>query len=158
MGNMWGPSHFHRMISDMLLINICYSLKCIETTEGVYITKEFSSHRVCLEHQHGRRLLVAVLENQYGGHDVMTKRSIVAPFFISSAKSKLPNKTICVSCDTYFLSLGSISVKDRMVKECPAWAEKGYCETYEKFMIRNCRTSCMAGGYIKGKRQLSLRK
>ena len=158
MGNMWGPSHFHRMISDMLLINICYSLKCIETTEGVYITKEFSSHRVCLEHQYGRRLLVAVLENQYGGHDVMTKRSIVAPFFISSAKSKLPNKTICVSCDTYFLSLGSISVKDRMVKECPAWAEKGYCETYEKFMIRNCRTSCMAGGYVNGKRQLSLRK
>ena len=45
-----------------------------------------------------------------------------------------------------------------MVKECPAWAEKGYCETYEKFMIRNCRTSCMAGGYVNGKRQLSLRK
>lgn len=112
-----------------------------------------------MEHQYGRRLLVAVLENQYGRHDVMTKRSIVAPCF-SSAKSKLPNKTICVSCDPYlnFLSLGSISVKDRMVKECPAWAEKGYCETYEKFMIRNCRTSCMAGGYVNGKRQLSLRK
>lgn len=81
MGNMWGPSHFHRMISDMLLINICYSLKCIETTEGVYITKEFSSHRVCLEHQYGRRLPVAVLENQYSGHNVMTKRSIVAPCY-----------------------------------------------------------------------------
>ena len=79
---------------------------------------------------------------------------------ISSAKSKLPNKKICVSCDTYlnFFSKGSISVKDRMVKECPAWAENGYCETYEKFMIRNCRTSCMAGGYVNGKRQLSLRK
>ena len=81
-GNMWGPSHFHRMISDMLSINICYSLKCVETTESVYIKKkEFSSHRVCLEHQYGRRLLVAVLENQYGRHDVMTKRSIVAPCY-----------------------------------------------------------------------------
>ena len=38
-GNMWGPSHFHRMISDMLSINICYSLECIETTESVYIKK-----------------------------------------------------------------------------------------------------------------------
>ena len=45
-----------------------------------------------------------------------------------------------------------------MVKECPAWAEKGYCETYEKFMIRNCRTSCMAGGYVNGKQQGSFRK
>ena len=42
--------------------------------------KIVSSHRVRLEHQYDRRLLVAVLENQYGGHDVITKRSIVAPF------------------------------------------------------------------------------
>ena len=79
-GNRWGPSQFHRMISDMLSINICYSLKCIETTETVYIKKKrVQLSQGCLEHQYGRRLLVAVLENQYGRHDVMTKRSIVAP-------------------------------------------------------------------------------
>ena len=147
------------MIFDMLLINICYSLKCIETTESVYITKEFSSHRVCLEHQYGCRLLVAVWKTNMAA---MTswQNALLWHLVIRSAKSKLPNKTICVSCDSYlnFLSLGSISVEDRMAKECPAWAEKGYCETYEKFMIRNCRTSCMAGGYVNGKRQLSLRK
>ena len=34
------------------------------TNESVYIRKEFNSHRIRLEHQHGRRFIV--LEHQYG--------------------------------------------------------------------------------------------
>ena len=40
----------------------------------VYIIKEFNSHRIGLEHQHGRRFIV--LEHQYGRRNVMWKRSI----------------------------------------------------------------------------------
>ena len=40
----------------------------------VYVRKEFNSHRICLEHQHGRRFVV--LEHQYGRRDVTRKRSI----------------------------------------------------------------------------------
>ena len=36
---------------------------------SVYIRKEFKSHRIGLEHQHGRRLIV--LEHQYDRRDVM---------------------------------------------------------------------------------------
>ena len=39
-----------------------------------YIRKESNPHRICLEHQHGRRFIV--LENQYGRRDVMWIRSI----------------------------------------------------------------------------------
>ena len=35
-----------------------------------YVRKEFTSHSVCLEHQHGRRLL-DVLGHHYGRRDVM---------------------------------------------------------------------------------------
>ena len=38
--------------------------KCIGTKGIVYIWKEFNSHRICLEHQHGRRFIV--LKHQYG--------------------------------------------------------------------------------------------
>ena len=44
--------------------------KFIETKESVYITKEFNSHRIGLEHQHGRRFIV--LEHQYGHRHVKT--------------------------------------------------------------------------------------
>ena len=40
----------------------------------VYVRKEFNSHRICLEHQHGRRFIV--LEHYYGRRDVTRKRSI----------------------------------------------------------------------------------
>ena len=43
--------------------------KFMRTKEIVYIRKESNSHRICLEHQHGRRFLV--LEHQYGRRDVM---------------------------------------------------------------------------------------
>ena len=157
---MWGPSHFHRMISDMLSINICYSLECIETTESVYIKKKKSALTGFVWNTNMAAVYWQLFWKTNMAAMTSWQNALLWHLVISSAKSKLPNKTICVSCDPYlnFLSLGSISVKDRMVKECPAWAEKGYCETYEKFMIRNCRTSCMAGGYVNGKRQLSLRK
>ena len=44
----------------------------IETKEGVSITKELNSHKICLKnqrHQHGRRSIV--LGHQYGRRDVM---------------------------------------------------------------------------------------
>ena len=44
--------------------------KFIETKESVYITKEFNSLRIGLEHQHGRRFIV--LEHQYGHRHVKT--------------------------------------------------------------------------------------
>ena len=40
-----------------------------------YIRKEINSHRIGLEHQHGRRFIV--WEHLYGRRDVMWKRSIV---------------------------------------------------------------------------------
>ena len=44
------------------------------TKESVCIRKEFSSHRIVLLPQYGRRFIV--LEHQYGRRDVMWKRSI----------------------------------------------------------------------------------
>ena len=44
-------------------------VKFIEIKETVYITKEFYSHGICLEPQHGRRFIV--LEHQYGRLDIM---------------------------------------------------------------------------------------
>ena len=43
--------------------------KFIGTKESVYIRKEFNSHRIGLEHQHGRRFIV--LEHQYDRRDVV---------------------------------------------------------------------------------------
>ena len=43
--------------------------KFIGPKESVYIRKEFSSVRIGLGHQHGRRFIV--LEDQYGRRDVM---------------------------------------------------------------------------------------
>ena len=43
--------------------------KIIVTKESVYIRKEFKSHRIDLEHQHGSRF--TVLEHQYGRREVM---------------------------------------------------------------------------------------
>ena len=51
--------------------------KCIGTKEIVYIRKEFSSHRIGLGHQHGRRFIGLV--HQYGCRDVMPERSIGQP-------------------------------------------------------------------------------
>ena len=48
--------------------------KFMGTKEIFYIRKEFNSHRIGLEHQHGRRFIV--LENQYGRREVMWIRSI----------------------------------------------------------------------------------
>ena len=48
--------------------------KFMGTKESVCIRKEFNSHRIDLEHQHGRRLVV--LGHQYGRRDVMWKGSI----------------------------------------------------------------------------------
>ena len=58
----------------------------------VYIGKESNSHRICLEHQHGRRFIIGlehqygrpfnVLEHQYGHRDVMWKHSIVCSLSI----------------------------------------------------------------------------
>ena len=48
--------------------------KLMGTKESVCIRKEFNSHGTGLEHQHGRRFIV--LEHQYGGRDVMWKRSV----------------------------------------------------------------------------------
>ena len=43
--------------------------KFIRTKESVCIRKEFSSYRIGLGHQHGRRFIV--LGHQYGRRDVM---------------------------------------------------------------------------------------
>ena len=48
--------------------------KFIGTKGSVYIRKEFNSHRICLELQHGRRFII--LEHQNERRDVMWKRSI----------------------------------------------------------------------------------
>jgi len=48
--------------------------KFMGTKESACIRKEINSHRIGLEHQHGRRFIV--LEHQYGRRDVMWKRSI----------------------------------------------------------------------------------
>ena len=52
-----------------------YLCKFIGTKEIVWIRKEFNSHKIGLEHQHGRRFIV--LGHQYGLCDVMWIRSIV---------------------------------------------------------------------------------
>ena len=44
------------------------------TKDIVYVRKEFNSHRISLEDQHGRRF--TVLEHQYGRREVTWKRSI----------------------------------------------------------------------------------
>ena len=46
----------------------------MRTNKNFYMRKESNSHRICLEHQYGRRFIV--LEHQYGRRDVMWKRSI----------------------------------------------------------------------------------
>ena len=43
--------------------------KFIGTKESFYIRKEFNSHGISLEHQHGRPFIV--LEHQYGRRDDM---------------------------------------------------------------------------------------
>ena len=43
--------------------------KFIGTKESAYIRKEFSPHRICLEHQHGGRFII--LEHQNERRDVM---------------------------------------------------------------------------------------
>ena len=48
--------------------------KFIGTKGSVYIRKEFNSHRICLELQHGRHFII--LEHQNERRDVMWKRSI----------------------------------------------------------------------------------
>ena len=48
--------------------------KFMGTKEICYIRKGSNSHRICLEHQHGRCFIV--LEHQYGRRDVMWKRSL----------------------------------------------------------------------------------
>ena len=53
----------------LLVYNFHLTQKIIGTKESVYIRKEFKSHRIVLEHQHGRRF--TVLEHQYGRRDVM---------------------------------------------------------------------------------------
>ena len=46
-----------------------YLCKFIGTKENVCTRKESNSHRIGMEHQHGRRFIV--LEHQYGRRDVM---------------------------------------------------------------------------------------
>ena len=41
----------------------------VRTKEIVFIRKESNPHRICLEHQYGRRFIV--LELQFGRRDVM---------------------------------------------------------------------------------------
>ena len=53
--------------------------KFIGPKESVYIRKEFSSLRIGLGHQNGRRFIV--LEHQYGRRDVIRKRSIITKKF-----------------------------------------------------------------------------
>ena len=75
------------------LLNQLYTILCIEkpierfhwrgqhlckfmwTKEIFCVSKEFNSHKICLEHQDGRRFIV--LEHQDGRRDVMWKRSIL---------------------------------------------------------------------------------
>ena len=67
---MWTPAieRFHSRDQ-----HLC---KFVGTKESVYIRKEINSHRIGLEHQHGRRFIV--LEHQYGRRDVMWKLSIAS--------------------------------------------------------------------------------
>ena len=46
-------------------------MQIIGTKESICIRKEFNSHRIGLERQHGRRFIV--LGHQYGRRDVMWK-------------------------------------------------------------------------------------
>ena len=77
----------NRAISSIQLIRIerfhsrgQHLCKFIGTKESVYIWKEFNSHKIDLEHQHGRRFVV--LEHQNGRYDVMWKRCIHQLVFI----------------------------------------------------------------------------
>ena len=53
--------------------------KFIKTKESVCIRKEFNSHRIGLEHQHGRRFIV--LGHQHGRRDVMWKHAIICVLY-----------------------------------------------------------------------------
>ena len=40
-----------------------YLFKCMGTKQIVYVRKEFNSHRICLEHQHGHCFIVLEYQN-----------------------------------------------------------------------------------------------
>ena len=50
-----------------------------------YIRKKSNSHRICLEHQYGRRFIV--LEYQYGRRDVMWIRPLMSIVLYNSQTS-----------------------------------------------------------------------
>ena len=41
--------------------------------------------------------------------------------------------------------------RDRMPQECQAWLKNGDCFLHQEFMLQNCRETCLAGGYVRGK-------
>ena len=49
--------------------HVACSMQIFWKKGSVYIRKEFNSHRIGLEYQHGRRFIV--LEHQYGRREVM---------------------------------------------------------------------------------------
>ena len=48
--------------------------KLMGTKQSVDVNKEYNSHWIGIEHQHGRRFIVLV--HQYGRRDVMWNRSV----------------------------------------------------------------------------------
>ena len=54
--------HFHQLADIRkceTFLNVLFKL--IGTKENVCIRKEFNSHRICLEHHHGRRFIVIII-------------------------------------------------------------------------------------------------
>ena len=84
--------------------------KFIGTKESVYIRKDYNSHRIVLEVQHGRRFIV--LEIQYGRDDVMRKtpylyfkmNKLCVPNFdsVQSSMLKLHSTSVVVQFSTFF--------------------------------------------------------
>lgn len=48
------------------------------------------------------------------------------------------------------LSAVTTTVRDRMPQQCRKWVRNGDCYLHQAFMLQNCRKSCMAGGYVDG--------
>ena len=65
----------------------------MRTKENVNVRKEFNSHRIGSEQQHGRRFIV--LENQYGRRDIMQNALLFCELICPPALSRDCKPRIC---------------------------------------------------------------
>ena len=65
----------------------------MRTKENVNVRKEFNSHRIGSEQQHGRRFIV--LENQYGRRDILQNALLFCELICPPALSRDCKPRIC---------------------------------------------------------------